>query len=73
LANPLVLKPGGDRGPVGNTDWQLWFGCPGVPVVVSAAAGLVRNGIAARDTMANIKKSLARVIIFVIGGTDVSR
>jgi hypothetical protein len=64
LANPLVLKPGGDRGPAGNTDWQLWFGCPGVPVVVSAATGLVRNGIATRDTIASIKKSLDEVMIF---------
>ncbi len=62
--NPLVLKPEGDRGPVGKTDWQLWLGCPVVPVLVSAATGLARNGNAARDTIAIIKKSLDRVIIF---------
>ncbi len=65
---PLVLKPAGDRGPDGNTDWQLWFGCPGVPEVVSAATGLARNGIAARDTIASIKKSLDGVIGFLLGG-----
>ena len=65
LANPLVLKPGGDRGPAGNTDWQLWFGCPAVPVFVSAATGLARNGIAARETIASIKKSLDGVIGFL--------
>jgi len=58
------LKPGGDRGPVGNTDWQLWFRCPEVPVLVSAATGLARNGIAARDTIASIKKSLDGIIVF---------
>ncbi len=63
---PLVLKPAGDRGPAGNTDWQLWFGCPEVPVLVSAATGLARNGIAARDTIASIKKILDRVIIFLL-------
>ena len=61
-----MLKPGGDRGPAGKTDWQLWFGCPGVPVVVSAATGLAMNGIAARDTIASIKKSLDGVIIFLL-------
>jgi len=69
----LVLKPGGVRGPVGNTDWQLWFGCPGVPVVVSAATGRVRNGMAARDTIASIKRSLDGVITFLLGGNGVSR
>ncbi len=62
--NPLVLKPEEDRGPVGKTDWQLWLGCPGVPVLVSAATGLARNGIAARDTIASIKRSLDGVIGF---------
>jgi len=33
-------------------------------VVVSAATGLARNGIAARDTIASIKKSLDGVMIF---------
>jgi hypothetical protein len=33
-------------------------------VVVSAATGLVRNGIATRDTIASIKKSLDEVMIF---------
>ena len=63
--NPLVLKPEGDSGPVGKTDWQLWLGCPVVPVLVSAAAGFARNGIAARDTIASIKKSLDGVIGFL--------
>ncbi len=63
--NPLVLKPEGDSGPVGKTDWQLWLGCPAVPVLVSAATGLARNGIAARDTIASIKKSLDGAIGFL--------
>ena len=67
--NPSVLKPEGDRGPVGKTDWQLWLGCPVVPVLVSAATGLARNGIAARDTIASIKNSLDRVIFFHVRGT----
>jgi len=68
-----VLNPGGVKVPAGNTDWQLWFGCPGVPVVVSAATGRARNGIAARDTIASIKKSLDGVIIFLVGWNHVSR
>jgi len=71
--NPLVLKPEGERGPVGKTDWQLWLGCPVVPVLVSAATGLARNGIAAKDTIASIKKSLDEVIIFRSGEDGVLR
>ena len=33
-------------------------------MVVSAATGRVRNGIAARDTIASIKRSLDGVIVF---------
>ena len=35
-----------------------------MPVLVSASTGLARNGIAARDTIASIKKSLDGVIVF---------
>ena len=35
-----------------------------MPVLVWAATGLARNGIAARDTIASIKKSLDGVTVF---------
>ncbi len=36
-----------------------------MPVIVSAATGLARNGIAARDMIASVKKSLDGVITFL--------
>lgn len=39
MTNPGLLKPGGVRDPEKN-DWQLWLGCPGVPVL-SAKTGVV--------------------------------